>query len=238
MSKLIHTIFIILCFSIGTAFALDQPEPADQPLVSAYGHGLCKLPSYKCVDVSGKRDWKRLFPDKMKREIAMRLNRTNVSLYYSRTIVVPKSWKNLNYMDLSPFPAHYNTGNKKLLIVDLSLFAFAAYNADGSLEFWGPATGGKSWCEDLGRSCATKAGQFHIYRIQGSECTSSRYPIEENGGAEMPYCMHYFKGFAVHGSTLSGFRHKSRGCVRLFEEDAKWLNEYFVKRGTRILVVH
>ena len=59
----------------------------------------------------------------------------------------------------------------------------------------------------------------------------------------MPYCMHFFRGYALHGSeVVPGFR-DSHGCVRLFIEDAKWLNEEFiiVPRaggiiGTRVIV--
>jgi L,D-transpeptidase ErfK/SrfK len=229
-------ITLILCFVMQfSVFA--KSAPPNQPLIHSYGKGLCQLPGFKCIDVSSYRDWDVLFPNKLKREIVMRLNRINAALYYSKTIVVPTNWRNLDYMNLSPFPFHRETHGKKLLLVDLRVFAFGAYNAQGNLEFWGPASGGKSWCNELNRSCKTLAGDFRIFRIQGEACKSSAFPINSNGGASMPYCMHYFRGFALHGAILSGFKHHSHGCIRLFEDDVKWLNYNFVSRGTRIIVM-
>ncbi len=47
----------------------------------------------------------------------------------------------------------------------------------------------------------------------------------------MPYCMYFHKGFALHGSDdIPGYR-ASHGCVRMFIEDAKWLNQEFVEVG-------
>lgn len=44
----------------------------------------------------------------------------------------------------------------------------------------------------------------------------------------MPYCMYFHKGFALHGSDdIPGYR-ASHGCIRMFTQDAKWLNEEFV----------
>jgi lipoprotein-anchoring transpeptidase ErfK/SrfK len=46
----------------------------------------------------------------------------------------------------------------------------------------------------------------------------------------------------MHGSyTVPGYR-ASHGCVRMFNEDAQWLNKEFItlpgggKRGTRVIV--
>ena len=58
----------------------------------------------------------------------------------------------------------------------------------------------------------------------------------------MPYCMHFFRGYALHGSrTVPGYA-DSHGCVRMFIEDARWLNEEFIDvpgegyQGTRVIV--
>ena len=203
---------------------------------SSYGFKLCEQPGLKCIDVKEGETWYHLFPDKLKREIVMRLNRTNVALKYRKWLVVPATWKEVDYRHYSPLPQHLDTSGHKLLLIDLSKFAFAAYDAKGDQEFWGPASGGKEWCDDLNRSCASVAGKFHIFRKQGEDCTSSTYPIADKGGAPMPYCMHYFNGYAIHASTLMGFVNRSRGCVRLFNDDAKWLNEHFVNLGTRVIV--
>ena len=78
-------------------------------------------------------------------------------------------------------------------------------------------------------------GHMKVYSKKGEECRSSLYPIETHGGAKMPYCMHFNGGFALHGSTLPGYN-ASHGCVRLFFEDAEWLNKHFANIGTRVIV--
>ena len=140
-------------------------------------------------------------------------------------------------MELSPFPLHKDTRGHKLLLVNLSLQAFGAYDASGNLVHWGPVSGGKGYCPDVGRNCNTSTGNFKVFRKQGPECKSSKFPIETNGGAPMPYCMHFNGGYALHGSTLPGY-HDSHGCVRLFFDDAKWLNQNFLTIGTPVIVTH
>lgn len=216
--------------------ASNYIKPPKKPHFQVYGLSLCNQAGFKCIPVRRGSTWKDLFPNGEQREIAMRLNRTNVSLMYRKWLVVPDDWKTVKYMDLSPFPKHIHPPGGRLLYVNLQVFAFAAYAPDGTLLYWGPATGGKAWCSDLHRSCESAEGVFKIYRIQGADCRSSAYPIVTNGGAEMPWCMHYYRGFAIHGSTLSGFVNRSRGCIRLFDADAKWLNQQFVHYGTKVIV--
>ena len=59
----------------------------------------------------------------------------------------------------------------------------------------------------------------------------------------MPYCMHFWRGIALHGSEEVPGYSASHGCVRLFIQDARWLNEEFVdlpgaggKIGTRVII--
>ncbi len=200
-----------------------------------YGAQLCKYPGFTCVKVRRGDTWERLFHNARDREIVKRLNRTNMPIKYRSWIVVPNNLRNLNNLDLSPFPLHRNTNGKKLVIVNLTQQAFGAYNANGTLVHWGPVSGGKGYCPDIGTNCNTSMGSFKIFRKQGEECISSRFPIETNGGAPMPYCMHFNGGYALHGSTLPGY-HDSHGCVRLFFDDAKWLNEHFASIGTPVIV--
>jgi lipoprotein-anchoring transpeptidase ErfK/SrfK len=63
-----------------------------------------------------------------------------------------------------------------------------------------------------------------------------------HGGAPMPYCMHFYRGYALHGSTtVPGYR-ASHGCIRMFIEDARWLNEEFIdlpysnQKGTKVVI--
>ena len=70
-------------------------------------------------------------------------------------------------------------------------------------------------------------GIFRFFSKENQNCRSDVYPIGK-GGAKMPWCMYFHKGFALHGSDdIPGYR-ASHGCVRMFINDAKWLNEDFV----------
>lgn len=54
----------------------------------------------------------------------------------------------------------------------------------------------------------------------------------------MPYCVFFNRGIALHGSPEVPGYHASHGCVRLFVQDAEWLNESFIEIGkTRVHVV-
>ncbi len=242
---MIRAFLVLAMFLCGfTTYGLaDDDQPADykvggQKFVppAEYEHELCHSPFFKCYPVKSNETWRGLFSDDSKRSLVQRINRTNVPLQYLNEIILPVDIKNISYKAISPLPAHLDTGGQRLVYVDLNHFAFAAYDEQGNRVLWGPASGGKPWCDDTKTSCLTATGTFHVYRIKGADCTSGTYPLETDGGAQMPYCMYFYKGFAMHGSTLSGFVNRSRGCVRLFDEDAKWLNENFVKIGTEVIV--
>ena len=202
-----------------------------------YGGELCAYKSYfKCVAVKRGQTWVSLFPDERQRQIVQRLNRTNMRLRARPWIVVPLNLDKIAYKDLSPFADREPLKSKQpFLVVSLKQQAFGAFTAQGKLIHWGPISGGKGFCTDTMEYCRTVVGQFKITRKQGIGCTSSRFPLETEGGAPMPYCMHFFRGFAMHGAKLPG-RHASHGCVRLFTADARWLNEHFGKIGTPVIV--
>lgn len=221
----ISAICLLIVGTVGTASAAPR----------YYGANLCAFKGFKCVKIRRGDTWAKLFTNKHEREIVKRLNRTNVALRYRSWIVVPTNLRKVNHMDMSPFPRQIPAPGKRSIVVRLGLHAFAAYNAQGRLVHWGPVSGGKGFCEDVGRACKTATGSHSIYRKQGQDCISSKFPIETNGGAPMPYCMHYFNGFAMHGSTLPGY-HASHGCIRLFNDDAKWLNRHFLNIGSRVQV--
>ena len=201
-----------------------------------YAEQLCHNPLFYCRPVKSSDTWRGLFPDAKERELMMRINRTNVPLQYRTQIVMPRDINKVDYEQLSPFPQHRDTHGHRLLYVDLDKFAFAAYDKEGQRIMWGPASGGKPWCEDTKASCLTATGQFRVFKIKGRECRSGTYPLDTKGGAEMPFCMYYYRGFAIHASTLSGFVNRSRGCIRLFDKDAEWLNQHFVQLGTEVIV--
>lgn len=202
-----------------------------------YGQTLCATPGYHCVLVTKNDHWETLFPNFQQREEVMRLNRTNVSLAYKNWIVVPNDFSKMSYMQMSPLPGKMNTHAQKMVYIDLKQFAFGAYNADGKLLYWGPVSSGRRECfDDPHKTCTTTTGTFRVFKVGGQDCVSNEFPLETHGGAPMPYCMFFHGGTAFHTSTLSGFINRSSGCVRMFNDDAKWLNKQFVTVGTKVVV--
>ncbi len=133
----------------------------------------------------------------------------------------------------APFPSQISGGN--IVKVDLGKLAWAAYDGSGSLVKWGRASGGKSYCPDIGRGCRTVTGTYTIFSKKGPGCKSSRFPVGK-GGAPMPYCMHFKGGYALHGGKVPNYN-ASHGCVRVPYGDAQWLNTNFVRVGsTRISI--
>lgn len=201
-----------------------------------YGFKLCKQSQYHCVKVKRGDSWHSLFPNSRDREIVKKVNRTNQSLTSGSVIAVPNNLYTTDFLSLAPFPHQISPQGSKLIKVDLGNLAWGAYDMSGRLVNWGPVSGGKSYCPDIGRGCTTVTGTFKVYRKQGSGCKSSRFP-RPNGGAPMPYCMHFHGGYALHGSaTVPGYN-ASHGCVRMFTEDAQWLNQNFVNVGRTIVQV-
>lgn len=208
-----------------------------------YGTGLCSYPQYECIRISGGQSWDKLFPDPVQRDIVQRINRSYNYLYAGREIAIPKNLANLTLLDVAPFPLKLEGDTEKEIIVDQEKLAWAAYDTEGNLVKWGPISSGRDKCSDSNRSCRTLTGIFRVFSKENSKCTSDVFPIGK-GGAKMPYCMYFHKGFALHGSDdIPGVR-ASHGCVRMFIEDAKWLNEQFVElssernnfKGTKVTV--
>jgi len=246
--KYVLSIFLVLfVVHVGMAEGVDDahakppsdflPGGADYIADAPIAQQLCNRVGFYCRSVTHNDNWAGLFENTEIRGDVMRLNRTNVAIEYRPFIILPKNKKHIDFKSWSPLPMHYNTGGKALVYVDLNKFAFGAYDQSGDLVRWGPATGGKAWCSDLHASCKTVTGVFHVERIGNASCRSHTYPMATHGGAPMPYCMFFHDGFAIHGSTLSGFTNRSRGCVRVFDGDAEWLNEHFLKLGTEVIVV-
>lgn len=225
----------MLLFGMAFSMAVHMSY-AEETALEHYGLSLCNNSQYRCMSVKPGATWADVLPDPKVRDIIMRLNRTNVSLMYRTWLVLPKDISNLNYMNLSPMPRHITPPGEPMIFVDLGVFAFGAYDTKGDLVYWGPAAGGQNWCDDIHQNCQSAAGVFRVYRKEGADCMSSKFPVQTKGGASMPYCMFYYKGFAIHGSTLIGFADRSKGCVRLFYDDAKWLSQNFVKVGTKVMV--
>lgn len=134
------------------------------------------------------------------------------------------------------FPETRPATGKKVFIFDPKATAWAAYDANGNRIKTGSASGGKDYCEDIGRSCRTVTGTFRVYSKKGEECRSSIYPVETHGGAKMPYCMHFHGGYSIHAAYEVPGYNASHGCVRVLPSAAKWLNENFIDVGTTVVV--
>ncbi|OGO90201.1 MAG: hypothetical protein A3F10_06555 [Coxiella sp. RIFCSPHIGHO2_12_FULL_42_15] len=107
---------------------------------------------------------------------------------------------------------------------------------NGKVVRSGVASGGASYCKDVGRSCRTPKGTFTVIGKGGPGCKSSRYPLG-GGGAPMPHCVYFHKFYAVHGSPdVPAKRHASHGCVRVYPSDARWLNREFLRVGDTVRV--
>lgn len=208
-----------------------------------YGQMICKSPGFHCKRIR-HQSWYSLFPDAHDRDIVMRLNRMNTQLYPGLVIAIPDDLENSDIMDFSPFPRQVDVIGEKLIVVDPSVSAWGAYDQDGSLVRWGPASGGADWCKDIDEACHTHPGAFRIFSAGSSECISHKFPLPD-GGAPMPYCMYFNNGQALHGEPngLPGYN-VSHGCVRLYVNDAEWLRYDFAEephadnnyRGTKVLV--
>lgn len=211
-----------------------------------FGETLCKSPDYFCVKIKEGDSWETLFPTEQSRDIVMRVNRMNIQLRPGMTIAIPNHLDQITIYDVSPFPRYIEPSSEKIVYVSQKDLAWGAYNESGELVWWGPISTGSGHCRSPDGTCLTPTGTFRIIRKQDIYCISTVFPVRENGengGALMPYCMHFFRGYALHGSEeVPGYR-ASHGCVRMFIEDARWLNEDFISLpgaggliGTRVIV--
>ncbi|KTD17098.1 L,D-transpeptidase [Legionella jordanis] len=210
-----------------------------------FGETLCNHPDYFCITIKPGETWANLFPDAQSRDIVRRVNRMNISLRPGIVIAVPKNLDRITIYDVSPFPRYIESDGEKTIYVSQDMLAWGAYDESGELIWWGPISSGADKCPGVIGGCTTPTGAYRIIRKQDIDCISTAFPRRadgDNGGAEMPYCMHFFRGYALHGSgEVPGYR-ASHGCIRLFTEDARWLNEEFIDipggglRGTRVII--
>jgi len=210
-----------------------------------FGESLCKEPDYFCLKIKPSDTWNKLFPNAEEEDIVRRINRMNIRLRPGMTIAIPKNLDRLTIYDVSPFPRYIETNGEKSIYVSQKKLAWGAYDEQGELIWWGPISSGNERCAGVLGGCTTPTGSFRIIRKQDIDCISTAFPRRSDGnhgGAEMPFCMHFFMGYALHGSEeVPGYR-ASHGCVRLFTEDARWLNEEFINvpdegmRGTRVII--
>lgn len=235
-----RTIITLIAVSICTALLCSRTFA-----LTRYGEHLCTNTDYLCIKVKNGESWESLLPNPEERDMVRRINRMNIRLRPGMTVAIPKNIDRLTIYDVSPFPRYIEPTGEKTIYVSQKKLAWGAYDVDGELVWWGPISPGLNKCPGVRGGCTTPAGIFRVIRKQDIECISTVFPQRangENGGALMPYCMHFFRGYALHGSyEVPGYA-ASHGCVRLFIEDARWLNEEFVDLpgggmlGTRVIV--
>ena len=215
-----------------TAIALALSNVA---FAQMYGAILCKDPNFFCHIAKRGDTWQKLFSDASERELVMKLNRVNIPIYTGMKIAIPKG-NDHNVLDYSPLPTQIDAPGEKTIIVSLKVLAWGAYNANGQLLNWGPASGGQGYCPDIHRGCHTVTGKFAVYHKEGRGCFSRKFPVGR-GGAPMPYCMFFHGGFALHGSYIVPGYNASHGCVRMFVNDAQWLNQEFLANDLNVPVI-
>ena len=135
------------------------------------------------------------------------------------------------------YPLQLPATGQRQFIFDPKASAWAAYDEHGTRVMTGSASGGKDFCEDVGKPCRTVTGTFHVYNKRGADCKSGEYPVETFCGAKMPYCMYFFRGFTIHAAYEVPPFNSSHGCVRVLPSAAKWLNETFITLGTQVTVL-
>lgn len=136
--------------------------------------------------------------------------------------------------------------NQKTIIVDLKNFSIKAYDASGEEVLSEKASGGRKYCPDIEKSCKTPSGTFYLLSKKGPWYRSPTYPLgcnnksKDNKCAKMAWAMKFSNtGEAFHASNDNWEKpkHISHGCVHLKQETAKWLNQQFIDKTTKIIIL-
>ncbi|WP_338521761.1 L,D-transpeptidase [Candidatus Legionella polyplacis] len=136
------------------------------------------------------------------------------------------------------FPLRILSNGKKQFVFNPKKYVWAVYNKHGDRIMTGSASGGKDFCKDLGTSCRTVTGSFYIYYKKGVNCRSSEFFVNKSRlGVKMPYCMFFFRGFSIHAAYEVPYANSSHGCIKVLPSAAEWLNKYFMKIGTQVIVL-
>lgn len=135
------------------------------------------------------------------------------------------------------FPLQIKPTGHRLFVFDPKAYAWAAYDAFGRRRMTGAASGGMDYCEDVKKPCRTVTGEFRMYYKKDINCFSKEFPVDTAGGSKMPYCMYFYRGYSIHAAYEVPYANTSHGCIRVWPSAAKWLNEEFMKPGTKVLVL-
>jgi lipoprotein-anchoring transpeptidase ErfK/SrfK len=164
-------------------------------------------------------------------------NRLDISRIRIKTaLIIPDTLLN-EFIQYSPFPNSLNLPDSilKFVLINQRLQLFAAYENKKIIRF-GPVSSGK-------KSKPTPNGLFY------ANYKSKRKISTVNGNWIMPW---YFNiankaGIGMHQYLLPGYP-ASHSCIRMYEEDAKWLYDWaqqwqitangasVIKNGTPVLL--
>jgi lipoprotein-anchoring transpeptidase ErfK/SrfK len=118
-------------------------------------------------------------------------------------------------LTIAPFPRELEAAVNvpKLVLVSRRVQAFGAYE-HGKLVYWGATSTGK-------KSTPTPAGLYHA----NWKAREKRSSINQSW--ILPWCFNLDEneGIAFHQFDLPGYP-ASHGCVRLLEEDARWIYDW------------
>ncbi len=152
--------------------------------------------------------------------------------FVHRTPFYLKDKRGKNY-----FPQKIEALGKRHFVFDPKISAWAAYDEQGQRIITGSGSGGMDFCKDVNQPCRTITGTFKVYNKRGENCRSGEFPVETEGGARMPYCMYFYRGFTIHAAYEVPGHSSSHGCIRVWPSAAKWLNEEFITIGTTVTVL-
>ena len=133
-------------------------------------------------------------------------------------------------------PKSIETPIENTFVFDPNHLQWAVYDKKGTRVGVGKAVGGKDFCNDIKDSCRTVEGTYSVFRKENEECVSNTFPIEK-GGAPMPHCMFFHKGYAIHGSLNLPDKNASHGCIRVSKRAAEWMNKNYVEVGSTVVVL-
>lgn len=142
---------------------------------------------------------------------------------------------NIKPLEIASLPGQRKATGKRVFVFDPRNLVWGAYSTSGKLINSGRASGGKGYCSDVKRSCRTPRGTFSVHSKGSSSCRSSKYPLGR-GGAPMPYCMFFHRGYGIHGSPNVPNHNASHGCIRVKPDAARWLSKNFIRHGTTVIV--
>ncbi len=141
----------------------------------------------------------------------LKLNRINSEFLTQGSILtIPKD--NPDFTSLSPFPKELQMAKEipKLLIISQRVQAFGVYES-GLLIKWGPVSSGKE--------ITPTASHLYFTNWKAEEAIST---FDDEWIMKWNFNLDNFKGIGMHQYEMPGYP-ASHSCVRMFEEDAKWL---------------